>query len=51
MSARVKTYNSPLREEQARRTRERILDPARETFRAKGYGATTLADIANALDA
>ena len=48
MSGRVKNYNSPLREEQARRTRERILGAARETFRDKGYGATTLADIANA---
>lgn len=42
----VKSYNSPLREEQARRTRERILGAARETFRDKGYGATTLGDIA-----
>jgi AcrR family transcriptional regulator len=48
MSARVKTYNSPLREAQAKRTRERILAAARETFREKGYGATTLADIARA---
>ncbi|MBV9423142.1 MAG: helix-turn-helix transcriptional regulator, partial [Solirubrobacterales bacterium] len=48
MTAHVKTYNSPLREEQARRTRERILGAARETFREKGYGATTLADIAKA---
>ncbi len=48
MSARVKAYNSPLREEQARRTRERILSASRETFRDKGYGATTLADIAKA---
>lgn len=48
MSGPVKSYKSPLREEQARRTRERILDAARETFRDKGYGATTLADIANA---
>lgn len=48
MSEPVKSYNSPLREEQARRTRERILDAARETFRNKGYGATTLADIAAA---
>ncbi len=48
MTARVKTYHSPLREEQARRTRERILGAARETFRDKGYGATTLADIARA---
>jgi AcrR family transcriptional regulator len=44
----VKTYNSPLREEQARRTRERILGAARQAFRDKGYGATTLADIARA---
>lgn len=43
---RVKSYNSPLREEHARHTRERILSAARETFRDKGYGATTLADIA-----
>ena len=48
MCARVKSYNSPLREEQAKRTRERILAAARETFREKGYGATTLADIARA---
>lgn len=47
MSERVKTYSSPLRAEQARRTRERILTAARETFRERGYGATTLADIAN----
>lgn len=48
MSGRVKTYNSPLRAEQARRTRERILAAARKTFRDKGYGATTLADVARA---
>jgi AcrR family transcriptional regulator len=48
MSARVKTYNSPLRDEQARLTRQRILSAARETFRDKGYGATTLTDIATA---
>ena len=48
MSGPVKSYNSPLRELQAKRTRERILQAARETFRDKGYGATTLADIAGA---
>jgi AcrR family transcriptional regulator len=48
VSRPVKTYNSPLREEQARRTRERILAAARETFREQGYGATTLADVAAA---
>jgi AcrR family transcriptional regulator len=46
MSGDVKSYSSPLRDEQAKRTRERILDAARETFRDRGYGATTLADIA-----
>jgi AcrR family transcriptional regulator len=48
MGERVKNYNSPLREQQAKRTRERILQAARETFRDHGYGATTLADIARA---
>jgi AcrR family transcriptional regulator len=46
VSEPVKSYNSPLRELQATRTRERILQAARETFRQQGYGATTLADIA-----
>jgi AcrR family transcriptional regulator len=46
MSERVKSYNSPLREQQAKLTRERILQAARELFRDRGYGATTLADIA-----
>jgi len=50
MSARVKTYNSPLREQQARQTRERILHAARKTFGERGYGATTLADIARAAE-
>src|SRR5215831_11888793 len=48
MTRSVKSYNSPLREEQAKRTRARILAAARQTFRDKGYGATTLADIAKA---
>ncbi|HEY2436379.1 MAG TPA: helix-turn-helix domain-containing protein [Solirubrobacteraceae bacterium] len=48
MANRVKGYHSPLREQQATRTRERILQAARETFREQGYGATTLADIARA---
>jgi AcrR family transcriptional regulator len=46
VSGPVKSYNSPLRELQAKRTRERIMHAARETFRERGYGATTLADIA-----
>lgn len=48
MGARVKTYSSPLREQQARQTRARILQAARDTFRDRGYGATTLAEIARA---
>jgi AcrR family transcriptional regulator len=48
MSERVKAYNSPLREEQAKGTRERILEAARKTFRKRGYGATTLAQVAQA---
>ena len=46
MGARVKSYRSPLREQQAQETRERILRAARGTLRDQGYGATTLADIA-----
>src|ERR1700758_5238176 len=46
MSEPVKSYYSPLRELQAKRTRERILQAARETFRQQGYGTTSLADIA-----
>ncbi|MBV8940750.1 MAG: TetR family transcriptional regulator [Solirubrobacterales bacterium] len=48
MAARVKAYSSPLREQQARQTRQRILGAARDRFRDRGYGATTLADIARA---
>jgi AcrR family transcriptional regulator len=48
MSKPVKSYSSPLREQQAKRTRERILQAARDTFRDQGYGATTLSDIARA---
>jgi AcrR family transcriptional regulator len=48
MGGRVKAYNSPLREQQAQRTRERILQAAREMFREHGYGNTTLTEIARA---
>jgi len=48
MARRVKPYHSPLREQQAKRTRERILQAARETFRKQGYGAATLTDVARA---
>ena len=39
-------YDSTGRREQARRSREAILDVAERQFLAKGYGATTLAAIA-----
>ncbi|HEV2778985.1 MAG TPA: TetR family transcriptional regulator [Actinophytocola sp.] len=39
-------YHSPLRAEQARRTRTAILDAARRLFTEKGYAATTVATIA-----
>jgi TetR/AcrR family transcriptional regulator of autoinduction and epiphytic fitness len=46
MAERVRSYHSPLRAQQAKLTRERILQAAREIFRQRGYGATTLGDIA-----
>lgn len=39
-------YRSELRTEQARSTRERILQAAAETFTRRGYAGTTIADIA-----
>lgn len=39
-------YRSTLRREQAARTRERILDAARELFTEDGFGATTISAIA-----
>jgi AcrR family transcriptional regulator len=41
-----RTYRSPLREEQARLTRDRILDAALTLFATQGYGATSIAAIA-----
>jgi AcrR family transcriptional regulator len=41
-----RSYKSPLREEQARQTRERILDAALSLFESHGYGATSVASIA-----
>lgn len=43
-----RTYRSPLREEQARATRERLAAGAVALFAAKGYQATTVAEIAAA---
>jgi AcrR family transcriptional regulator len=41
-------YESPLREEHARRTRAAIVAAAGELFTARGYAATSLADVAAA---
>jgi AcrR family transcriptional regulator len=50
MSEPVKsrTYHSSVREEQARRTRQAILEAARAVFAEQGYAATTIAKIARA---
>jgi AcrR family transcriptional regulator len=50
MSEPVKsrTYRSSVREEQARRTRQAILDAARQVFAGQGYAATTIAQVAKA---
>ncbi len=46
----VKTrgYNSPVRREQAARTRQRILDAAGDLFVRQGYGTTSVRQIAGA---
>jgi AcrR family transcriptional regulator len=41
-------YDSTWRQEQARETRQRIIQAARDLFVSKGYGGTTIADIARA---
>lgn len=41
-------YHSPLRQEQALATRQRILDSALALFATHGYGATSIASIARA---
>ena len=40
-------YSSPVRDEQAARTRARILDAASELFLERGYAQTTMKDIAD----
>src|SRR5262245_22047873 len=51
MSSEVKPqrrrYNSPLRADQARQTRSRILDAAYRLFADRGYAATTIAAVAD----
>jgi AcrR family transcriptional regulator len=43
-----RVYNSPLRAEQAQRTRAAVLDAAARCFLEKGYAATTMKDVAEA---
>ena len=45
-----RTYRSRARAEQAKRTRQRILDEARVLFLAQGFAATTIAEIAERAD-
>ncbi len=47
-SVKPRRYRSSVREEQARRTRQAILDAARGLFAEQGYPATTIAQIAAA---
>jgi AcrR family transcriptional regulator len=46
--AKKRAYSSPVRAEQAARTRARILDAAGELFEANGYGRTSIRAIAEA---
>jgi AcrR family transcriptional regulator len=49
MSEGVKRqYDSTWRQEQARETRQRIIQAAHDLFLSQGYGSTTIADIARA---
>ena len=51
MSAPVKrTYDSTRRQEQARRTRARVIEAAAGLFVAQGYSATSVAEIAAAAE-
>jgi AcrR family transcriptional regulator len=46
MTEGKRVYNSPLRAEQAHRTRAAVLDAAGRCFLEKGYAATTMKDVA-----
>ncbi|MGY1806087.1 TetR/AcrR family transcriptional regulator [Blastococcus sp. SYSU D00669] len=46
MAEGKRVYNSPLRAEQAQRTRVAVLDAAGRCFLDKGYAATTMKDVA-----
>ena len=45
-----RAYRSPLREEQAARTRHRIVEAAAELFSTQGYTGTTMGEIAQAAE-
>ena len=47
-TVKPRSYNSPVRREQATRTRQRILDGAADLFTSQGYGATSIRAIAEA---
>ena len=46
----TRRYTSPRRTEQARRTRDRVLDGALQLFVAGGYGPTTMDAVATEAD-
>jgi AcrR family transcriptional regulator len=46
VNSAARRYHSPLRQDAASRTRQAILDAARELFVARGYTATTVEQIA-----
>jgi AcrR family transcriptional regulator len=48
MASPERSYTSPVREDQARQTRKRIVDAAAALFAERGYGATTIDAIAQA---
>lgn len=48
MQERKRVYRSPLRDEQARRTRVTVLEAAGRCFLDRGYAATTMREIATA---
>src|SRR3954451_1247398 len=48
MTAGKRGYRSPLRAEQAQRTRAAVLDAAARCFLDQGYAATTMKDVAAA---
>jgi AcrR family transcriptional regulator len=45
---KTRTYNSPVRREQATRTRQQILESAADLFVCQGYGTTSVRQIAGA---